>query len=92
MDTQRVQAAKQAIDRAGGPSALARQLSAYLGADIEVNRVAQWRRIGIPAEWGVIVEHLVGVPREDLNPWLYTVNPEVIPKLSTRKMLRISAG
>lgn len=84
-------AAVKAINVGGGPAALARDLSRYLGSPITRDRVAKWRYTGIPVEWGVVIEHLVGVPREKLNPWEYTVKSQLIHRSQAREILKISA-
>lgn len=73
MKDPRILAARRAIDNGGGPTAFAKKLGEYLGVDIGFKRVEQWRYRGVPDEWSVTVEHLTGVPREELNPHLYNV-------------------
>ena len=79
-------AARKAIANAGGPRALSRRLSDYLGVYIDVKRVEQWRYRGIPDEWTTIIEHVCGVKREKLNPHLYDV--QVAHKVMHRKLTR----
>lgn len=81
----RVKAARVAIIQGGGPSALSRALSTYSGQDITVDRISKWRYTGIPVEWGVVVEHVTGFPRERLNPWEYTPDAELSHSLYTEE-------
>ena len=75
----RIQAARDAIEKAGGAAALARALSHHRGRTVTTARVKKWRYVGIPAEWGPLVELLVkGVSRETLNPWVYIKDPQVM--------------
>ena len=54
---------KKAIAAVGGPSAFARALG--------INRQAVWGWKSVPAERVIEIEHLTGVPREELRPDLY---------------------
>ncbi len=73
IELKRISAARSAIAVAGGPSELARKLSRYLAAEVDRRRIEQWRYRGIPEGWSVIVEHVTGVSRQELNPQLYNV-------------------
>jgi DNA-binding transcriptional regulator YdaS (Cro superfamily) len=65
MDQQTLQALDEAIDRAGGVTALAKALGIFSQA------VSQWRHNGIPPYRVIDVEQLSGVPRWRLDPKLY---------------------
>lgn len=87
LESARIVAARQALQNAGGPRALARKLSDYLDAEIDEKRVSKWRTIGVPVRWGVIVEHVTGVKREQLNPYEYTITTQVFHRLLSREYL-----
>lgn len=80
----RITAARDAINSAGGPAGFARKLSRYLGTEIDVKRIEQWRYRGVPDEWSVIVEHITGIRREKLNPHLYNV--QIAHRVINRKL------
>lgn len=85
----RINAARRAIIAGGGPQELAREMSRYLSTEFSVDRIAKWRYTGIPCKWGVIIEHLTGVKREDLNPAEYTADPQDIHKFyHTKKSVK----
>lgn len=72
----RVKAAQSMIQRAGGPTKLAVDLTEYLGEPVKVHRIRAWRYIGVPAHWGVVCEGMLGrdkCRREILNPQLYDI-------------------
>jgi len=54
---------RKALDKAGGPTALARELK------IGASAVTQWERL--PAKWIPHVSRLTGMPPEELRPDLY---------------------
>lgn len=54
---------KKAIELAGGITALAHELG------IDRNGIRRWQ--AVPARWIIRIEHLTGVPREELRPDLY---------------------
>lgn len=62
------QVADEAIKRAGGPSAVAREFG------ISPQAVGQWERI--PAERVLVLERLSGVPRHLLRPDIYPAPAE----------------
>ena len=55
-------AANRAIDAAGGPTLLAKQLS------VKPNLVVHWRRTRIPAKYALEVAVLSGIPAHELRP------------------------
>lgn len=54
---------QKAIDILGGRTALARKLG------IDHNAIRRWH--SVPDHWIIKIEHLTGVPREELRPDLY---------------------
>ena len=54
---------QKAIAAAGGTTALARAIG--------VNHAAISRWTMVPAHWIIKIEHITGVPREELRPDLY---------------------
>ncbi len=53
----------RALEVAGGPTALSRQLG------IVPSAVTQWSRV--PAKWARRIEEITGIPRHDLRPDLW---------------------
>lgn len=64
----RAAAARDAISKLGGPTKAAKALAAATGEHFSVNRVVQWKRIGVPPAYVLHVESLTGVPVERLAP------------------------
>jgi DNA-binding transcriptional regulator YdaS (Cro superfamily) len=54
---------QKAVEIMGGYKPLAAQLG------IDRNAIRRWR--AVPARWIIRIEHLTGVPREELRPDLY---------------------
>ncbi len=67
--------AVKAINKAGGPRALAAKLLGGKASDAEMlkmqSRISKWRYNGIPPRWVLAVEAASGVPRHKLAPLLY---------------------
>lgn len=64
------EALKQAVDLAGGQTALASKIGKTQG------HVSQWVRRGyVPPEMVLPIERATGVSRHDLRPDLYPVDP-----------------
>ena len=62
------EAARRAIQAAGGQTALARRLSCLRREKITPGRVQQWGFKGVPAAFVLDVETLTGVSRSQLRP------------------------
>lgn len=62
------EAVKQAIQRAGSQTKLARVLG------VTPQCVQFWTKSGIPPKWVIRVEKETGVSRHDLRPDIYPVN------------------
>ena len=76
LQERRINAARRAIDAAGGPIKLAERLSNYLGGYIRTDLVRSWLARGIPEDWTTTIEHVTGVPRHEINPQMYEVKTE----------------
>lgn len=74
-EAQRLDAAQRAIDAAGGPVAFAFKINEHLGpGSVTRSTVMTWRVKGIPDSWTTTVEHLTGVPRQEINPQMYEID------------------
>lgn len=62
----------KAVKAAGGLSALSR------GLDLDRHSIRRWNTI--PAKWIIPIEHLTGVPREELRPDIF-----LAPRPKSRK-------
>jgi DNA-binding transcriptional regulator YdaS (Cro superfamily) len=60
---------RQAIDCAGGATALAKALCDVSGRQITRQAISQWDMV--PAEWCLLVERVTGVSRYELRPDVY---------------------
>lgn len=62
------EAAKEAIRKAGGASALAKELSARTGKPVKVERVQKWTVIGVAPLFVLHVSEISGIPPGRLRP------------------------
>ncbi|MGB5835290.1 MAG: YdaS family helix-turn-helix protein [Thiohalocapsa sp.] len=67
----------RAIERAGGPSALARALSIAMDREVLHSTVIKWRSNGrLPPKYVLHIEELTGVSRYSLCPKVFGAAPE----------------
>ena len=76
--TPAVRAARKAIERAGGTTALAQVLLPARHTDEDrrrmIGQVNKWRYIGIPPRWCAQVARITGIKRYTLAPDVFDIN------------------
>lgn len=68
---QHIHGAKTAIFAAGEDTKAAKKLSALTGKSVTQQRVAGWKKNGVPDTWVIPLEKISGISRHLIRPDIY---------------------